>query len=106
MGRLGFAQAPQVTLLEELQLDMMYWPIKQVEQVWHVALMGMAVPVEYVPAWQSVHWPELLAPVMDWYVPDWQDWQVLTVVEPRMVEYVPVMQAVQATDELTPDPLE
>ena len=43
---------------------------------------------------------------MDWYVPDWQDRQVLAVVEPILVEYVPAMQAVQATDELAPVPLE
>ena len=39
-------------------------------------------------------------------MPDWQDRQLLDVPEPRTVEYVPAMQVVQATDELTPVPLE
>ena len=61
--------------------------------------------MKYVPAWQSVHWLELLAPVAVWYVPEWHDRQVLEFGEARTVEYVPVMQLVHRLDMVTPEPV-
>ena len=58
----GLAQAPHTILAELLQLDTLYWPVVQVEQLVHTEPAVMPSPVEYVPDWQGVHAPWLVYP--------------------------------------------
>ena len=73
-------------LADEMQLDTLYWPIVQTEQVWHVVLVVMPAPVEYRPVWHVVHETDELTVIPDEYVPDWQDAQLVVLVAARPVE--------------------
>jgi hypothetical protein len=69
----GFEHVPHTMLAELMQFDMLYWPIAQTEQVWHVVLVVMPVPVEYSPLWHVVHEAEDVTVIPDEYLPDWQE---------------------------------
>jgi hypothetical protein len=92
-------------LAELMQLDTLYWPVVQIEQLVHMEPAVMPSPVEYVPDWQSVHSSEFAMPVPVWYVPGWHDRHELEFREARMVEYVPAIQEIHWLDEVIPVPV-
>ena len=79
-------QALHTMLAELMQLDTLYWPVTQTEQLWHVVLVVMPAPVEYSPVWHVVHEAEELTVIPDEYVPDWQAMQSVVLVAARRAE--------------------
>jgi hypothetical protein len=56
-------------LAELMQLDTLYWPVVQVEQLVQFKLVVMPRMVEYVPAMQEMHWLDEVIPVPLLYFP-------------------------------------
>lgn len=90
---------------EEMQLDTLYWPVAQTEQLVQFETAVIPDPVEYVPVWQVVHDVGELAAVADRYVPGWQAVQFVLLETARPVEYVPAMHVRHWLDEVIPVPV-
>jgi hypothetical protein len=96
MGTTGVEQFPHTILAELMQLDTLYWPIEQVEQLVHANPVFMPNPVEYVPDWQVLHNPCRVYPSPVPYVPAPHAVQRPELVNPRPVPYVPAKHPEQA----------
>lgn len=90
---------------EEMQLDTLYWPVAQTEQLVQFETAVIPDPVEYVPVWQVVHDVGELAAISDRYVPGWQAVQSALLETPRPVEYVPDPHETHLLDMVTPVPV-
>jgi hypothetical protein len=90
---------------EEMQLDTLYWPVAQTEQLVQFETAVIPDPVEYVPVWQVVHDVGELAAISDRYVPGWQAVQLMMLETPRPVEYVPDPHETHLLDMVTPVPV-
>jgi hypothetical protein len=69
-----------------LQLDTLYWPTEQVEQVWHTLLVVMPTPVEYVPVEQERQAADEAMAVPLEYVPAKQEIQELELLDDTAIE--------------------